>query len=93
MLVPDFALQLAGRRVLVCAVRSAEHGARLAPIAQAAATGEPIHFVGQPSALAPLHAVGANTVAASELDLRSVAEALQVSRTALDAPQPAPRSA
>jgi predicted nuclease of restriction endonuclease-like RecB superfamily len=91
--VPDFALQLAGQRVFVCAVRSLAHGARLAPIAHAATTGEPVHFVGEASALAPLHAVGANTIAATKFDLRTIAEALAASRTRLDAARVAPRSA
>ena len=59
--MPDLLIQVEGDRAMLCAVRSSAHAQRLAPIAQVATSGEPIVFVGQPSALWPLAAVGAAT--------------------------------
>ena len=61
-LVPDAALRIGSRRVLVCGVRSPGHAERLAAIASRARTGDPLLFVGPRPALGPLEAVGAATV-------------------------------
>ena len=60
---------------LICPVRSAAHGARLAPVAAAARTGEPLLFVGSAPALAPLEA-SAWTAQVATLDPVEVARAV-----------------
>ena len=73
---PDLLVASSGRRVHVCAVRSAAHAARLAAVAPRALSGESLAFVGHPEALAPLVAVGAWTIALEEPDLGATLEAL-----------------
>lgn len=77
VLLPDLLLGADGRRWLVCAVRSLADAERLAPIAQAATTGEPLLFVGASSALRPLEAVGAHTARLPGREPAGVAEALR----------------
>lgn len=77
VIVPDLQVRDGSRRALVCAVRSAAHGARLAPVAQAADTGDPFVFIGDAPAVAPLQAAGVRAVAMPRLDLEVVADALR----------------
>jgi hypothetical protein len=77
VVVPDLLVRNDAERFLVVAVRSLAHAGRLAPIAQAATTGEPFLFVGQPSTLGPLRAVGARTIALPRFDVGAVIAALQ----------------
>ena len=77
VVLPDLLLRAAGQRRLVCAVRSLADAERLAPIARAATTGEPLLFVGPAAALGPLEAVEAGTVALASREPAAVAEALQ----------------
>ena len=73
---PDLLAASSDRRVLVCAVRSATHAARLAAVAPRALSGESLAFVGHPDALGPLVAVGAWTIAQHEPDLEPTLAAL-----------------
>ena len=66
VVVPDLLLRRGPHGALLCAVRSARHGERLALIARGAATGEPLVFVGGPGSTAPLRAVGAATIEVAE---------------------------
>ena len=75
VILPDIRLQNAGRQVLVCAVRSVEHGRRLAPLT-AALTTRPLLFVGHEDATAPLRATGANCLAAETFDVAGLEAAL-----------------
>jgi predicted nuclease of restriction endonuclease-like RecB superfamily len=88
VLIPDVALQFGEQRVLVCAVRSPDHAARLAAIAGAAG-GAAAVFAGDPRTLAPLTAVGVRTLALPTFDVAAVAEALQDTLTA-ESPVPTP---
>ena len=76
VLVPDLLVQDGHRSALICAVRSPAHAARLASIAPTATTGEPFVFVGDPTILAPLRAVGALTLGIERFDLSPVLAAL-----------------
>lgn len=73
---PDLLVASSDRRVLVCAVRSVVHAARLAAVAPRALSGESLAFVGRPEAVAPLVAVGAWTISLDEPDLAATLAAL-----------------
>ncbi len=77
VVVPDLLMQVGPNVALVCAVRSLAHAERLARIAPCATSGEPLLFVGDPDALAPLMAVDAWTLAVSRFDPRAIAESLR----------------
>jgi hypothetical protein len=77
VVVPDLLVQVGPRRALVCAVRSAAHGARLARIAPEATTGEPLVFVGEAAAIEPLAAAGARALTSSRFDAAALVGALQ----------------
>jgi predicted nuclease of restriction endonuclease-like RecB superfamily len=77
MVVPELLLATETERVLVCAVGSAAHGARLAALAPSACGGEPLVFVGDPAAVALLRAAGARTFGMERLDLRELVAALR----------------
>lgn len=77
VVVPDLLLATETERVLVCAVRSAQHGERVAGLAPSASGGEPLVFVGDAAAVAPLRAVGARASALARLDLAELAAALR----------------
>jgi Protein of unknown function (DUF790) len=77
---PELLVQVEGDRALVCAVRSSAHAQRLAPIAEVATSGEPIVFVGDPGALAPLVAIDA---AVGPMERFSVEGAIEAVRAAL----------
>lgn len=79
VVVPELLLQAGEQRVLLCAVRSHDHGARLAPLAQAATTGEPLVFVGPEEALGPLHAVGATAIGCERFEAGTIVQALSSS--------------
>ena len=72
VIVPDLLLRRGPRGALLCAVRSVRHAERLAPIARAAGTGEPLVFVGSLGSVAALHAVGAPTVELRDPDPREL---------------------
>jgi predicted nuclease of restriction endonuclease-like RecB superfamily len=74
VIVPDLLVQVDGRRVMVCAVRSPAHGTRLARIAPAVSTGDAALFAGHPAAVAPLQAAGAWTASAPTVDLQAILE-------------------
>jgi hypothetical protein len=93
VVVPDLLVGVERRRALVCAVRSAAHGARLAPIAPAATTGDPLVFVGDGTALGALEAVGARVLAAERFDVGTIVAALPDLLGPADDPQPFPRVA
>ena len=57
--MPDLLVYSRDRRVLVCAVQSPRHAARLAAIAPRARSGESLLFVGSPEALEGLASAGA----------------------------------
>lgn len=58
-IVPDLLVYSRDRRVLVCAVQSPRHAARLAAIAPRARSGESLLFVGSPESLEGLASAGA----------------------------------
>jgi len=76
VIAPDLLAWSADRRVLVCAVRSAGHAARLAQIAPRVRSGESLAFVGPADALAPLASAGAWTIVQQEPDLAATLAAL-----------------
>jgi hypothetical protein len=76
-IAPDLLVQVDENRALVCAVRSPAHAQRLAPLAQVAATGEPLVFVGDPSSLAPLAAVGAPVAPMERFTVDGAVEAVR----------------
>lgn len=76
VVAPDLLVRTDQGGALVCAVRSAAHGARLASFAAPATTGEPLVFVGRPGTLEPLCAVAAHVVPTSTFDLALIAEAV-----------------
>ena len=81
-MVPDLLVQAGSQRALVCMVRSAAHGERLAGVARSATAGEPLVFVGAPAALSALHASGAATLALATPDPRAVVDGLYAWLTA-----------
>ncbi len=76
VLVPDLLVQQEWRALLICAVRSAAHGVRLAPVAKSITSGEPVLFVGDADSLAPLQAACARTVVTPDFDAGAVADVL-----------------
>ena len=65
VVLPDLLVQSApdARACLMVAVRGARHARRLAPVARAATTGEPLVFVGREGDLSELRGVGAQVLA------------------------------
>ncbi|MBA2451509.1 MAG: hypothetical protein H0V51_26125 [Chloroflexi bacterium] len=76
VIVPDLLVQDGHRSALICAVRSTAHAVRLALIAPTATTGEPCVFVGDPTIIAPLTAVGAPALGLERFDLDAILAAL-----------------
>jgi hypothetical protein len=77
VLLPDVRLQRGGRQVLVSAVRSTQHGRRLARLATAK-TARQFLFVGNENALAPLRATGAICLASETFDVAGLEAAFGV---------------
>jgi hypothetical protein len=83
---PAAAGKLDRQRALVCAVRSPQHAARLAGLASGV-SGEPLVFVGEARALAPLPG-GAPVIAVPAFDLGAILEALPAALAAAAAAAP-----
>jgi hypothetical protein len=82
VVVPDLLIRAGGQSSYVTAVRSVAHGARMAPIARTAKSGEPHVFVGLHASVTPLQAVGAQTIAISNFEPVALAQALKESLAA-----------
>ena len=76
--MPDLLVSIDGDRALIVVARSPAHGARLAPVAQSANTGEPFVFVGSAAAVAPVRAVGALTLSLDTFALPAVVDAVRL---------------
>jgi hypothetical protein len=59
---PELLVRGPGAVFLVCGVRSAEHAGRLVELARGTRDGEPLLFVGEHDALAPLRTAGAQVL-------------------------------
>jgi hypothetical protein len=84
VVVPDLLVRTREGGLLLCGVRSEAHATRLAPVAEAATTGEPLVFVGVPWSIGPLSAVGARVISLPEPDGRALRAAVSTLVSSLE---------